>query len=194
MLVFADIGHQNKPARLNDRGVVKGDLVEVEIANRYVRALDRELRRLGHTCIVGGVGAYEERWAMADRLGADIYLQAHVNAGGGDRGEVFWDYRSLGRGSVLAELIAEEMAERVPWPVIARRCHPDDDGEPRDEDYGEAFGCIKGVKAVAVLTECYFVDGPQVGWFAGEEGVNACGIGIARGIHAWGSRFRASDR
>jgi len=194
MLVFADIGHQNKPARLNDRGVVRGDLVEVELANRYVRVLDRELRRLGHTCIVGGVGSYEERWAMADRLGADIYLQAHVNAGGGDRGEIFWDYRSRGRGSVLAERIAEEMVKLVPWPVRAHRCHPDDDGEARDEDYGEAFACIRGVRAVAVLVESYFIDGPRVDWFAGEEGVTACGIGIARGIHAWGSRLRASGR
>jgi N-acetylmuramoyl-L-alanine amidase len=194
LLVYADIGHQNKPQRINDRGVVRGSLVEVELATRYVRVLDRELRRLGHTCIVGGVGRYEDRWAQADALGASVYLQAHVNAGGGDRGEIFYDYRSRGRGSILAQQIAEEVGARVPWPVVAKNCHPDDDGEPRDEDYGEAFGCIKGVRAVAVLTESYFIDGPQVGWFASDAGLEAVGVGIAQGLARWSASLRASER
>lgn len=181
-LIVLDVGHAGKPQRPNDRGVIRGDLVEVELTWRYVLAADHELRRQGFQVLLGGSGSYESRWAQADALGALAYIQCHVNAGGGDRGEVFYDYRSTA-GRALATAVATELAEAMPWPVRALRCHPDDDGEPRDEDYGEAFSCIAGVRAVALVLEPYFIDGPQTAHFITH--LDAVGTALARGIAAW---------
>ena len=182
-LIYLDVGHRGKPQRLGDRGVVHGDLVEADLATRYALAADAELRRLGHDVVIGGVGRYEDRWAQADALGAIVYAQLHVNAGGGDRGEVFYDYRSIRRGAALAARVALALDAAVPWSVWTRRCKPDDDGEVRDEDYQEAFGCIAGVKAVARLWEPYFIDGPRVDDFV--ERLDVVGVALAQGIACW---------
>jgi N-acetylmuramoyl-L-alanine amidase len=182
MLVACNIGHAGRPSRWADRGAAFEGREETSIVRAYLDAADRELRRLGHRCVLLSDGEYSAQWKRADDYGADVYLAGHVNGGGGDRGEVFYDHRSA-RGKALAESIAKALDEVCPWPVVAKPCRPDDDGEPRDEDYSEAFNCIKGVRAVAVLIEAYFIDGPQRAWFLAN--LDAIGVAIARGIHTW---------
>lgn len=187
-LAYVDIGHRNKRGRLGDRGALRqdpqrGPLEEATLATLYGLALDAELRRLGWDVILGGAGDYEERWHQADELHADVYLQLHVNAGGGDRGEIFYDYRST-RGQRLAELVADRLGHVVRWPCRARACRPDTNGVPRDADYAEAFSTIAGVRAVALCVEPYFVDGPQFDAFHAH--LDDIGRAIAQGLAAWG--------
>lgn len=182
MLVAATIGHAGRLSRLRDRGAVAGGLEEVSLVRRYTDALDRELRRLGHDCILLSDGRYSDQWARADKAGSRVYLNCHVNAGGGNRGEVFYDYRSP-RGRALAEAVAAQLHREMPWHVWALAAMPDDDGQPRDEDHTEAYRCIEGVRAVALCVEPYFLDGPMVAWFV--EHVDEVGTAIARGIDAW---------
>ena len=127
-------------------------------------------------------GEYQAQWARADQYQAGVYLNGHVNAGGGDRGELFYDHRST-RGQALAEHVAAALGALVPWPCYARPCRPDTNGQPRDADYSEAFHCITGVKAVALCVEPYFLDGPRRVWFLAN--LNLIGQGLARGVDAW---------
>lgn len=182
MLIALDIGHRGKPSRLRDRGVVRDGVEETDLTTRYAVVADRELRRLGHECILLGDGEYADRWARADGYGAAVYAQLHVNAGGGDRGEVFYDHRSS-RGAKLAQAVAVELSRTWPWPSSAKACRPDTNNVARDGDYSEAYNCIRGVKAVAVVLEPYFIDGPRAARFLVEA--EYAGVALARGIHAW---------
>ncbi len=182
MILAATIGHAGRPSRWSDRGAAFEGAEEVSVVRRYLDAFDREARSLGHTVVLLSDGEYASQWARADLYKASVYLNCHVNAGGGDRGELFYDHRSA-RGRALAESVAVELGAVVPWPCRARACRPDTNGIPRDGDYSEAFGCIAGVKAVALCVEPYFLDGPRRAWFLGQ--LDTVGRALARGVDAW---------
>lgn len=187
--MVATIGHAGRRSRLADRGVVAtfgGERwEETAIVRRYTDRLDFHLRELGHSCILLSDGEYREQWARADGVGADVYLACHINAGGGNRGEFFFDHRSTA-GAALASAIVEAAAKELPWPCFARNCQPDTNGKARDGDYTEAYNCISGVKAVALCCEPGFIDGPHGARLIEPEIHDAIGEAIARGIHTWG--------
>ena len=193
MRFMLDPGHLDKPDRPHDRGAAYADREEVEIVLAYLSSADRWLRALGHEVFVGaGPGAYPERIALASRLGCAVYVQGHVDAGlagrPGDRGTVIYDHRSK-KGASLASFVAVAMGKVTPWPVKAAPSQPDDDGQPRDEDLSEAFGCISAayaLKPVAILLEPGFIDGALgSAWLAEPANVRSVGVALADGIHKW---------
>lgn len=183
MRVAIDLQHAGKPSRPDDRGASAFGVEEVSLTRLHLDGADRELRRLGHQVLPLSDGEYADRWARADAWRADVYVALHVNAGGGARGEVFHDYRST-HGPALAEAVAAALHDALRWPCAARPCRPDDDGQPRDEDYQEAYGCIRGVRAVAILVEPGFLDGPPEHRALLRDGA-LVGAALARGIDAW---------
>lgn len=179
MKVTLSVDHAGKPSHPNDRGAVwPGPPVieEVDLTRRYTAAADRELRRLGHVCVIMSDDVYANRWARTDAYKMDIYVACHINAGGGDRGEVYHDRRSK-RGAALAATVASILGRMVPWPCKAVSCGPGD----------RAFNCISGVRAVALCYEPGFLDCPvephRRTLFDDPEGI---GVALARGIDAWG--------
>lgn len=193
--ILLDPGHINKPDHIHDRGAAHRGLEEVTLAIQYLTAADRRLRQLGHeVLLVAGPGTYPERITQAHRLGCDIYVQGHINAGlagrAGDRGMAIYDHRSA-RGRALAGLVADSLGMVLPWPVTANEARPDDDGQPRDEDLTEAFGCIAAaypLKPVALLLEPAFIDGALgLGWLSNRGNLDVLGAALAAGIHVWGS-------
>ncbi len=180
--VALTIGHAGRPSKAGDRGAAFGGREEVEVAARYVLAMDQELRRLGVECLPLMGGGYAEHWALADGWGADVYLNCHVNAGGGDYAAIFFDHRSA-KGAALARAVAGEMTRALPWAARDIACRPDTNGAPRDGDFSEAFATIAGVRAVALCLEPYFLDGPRRLAFLGQ--LDSVGQAVARGIAAW---------
>lgn len=184
-LIVATIGHAGRPSRWNDRGACFDGVEEVTAVRRYLGSMDAELRRLGHQVALLSDGEYREQWARADAYGAQVYLNAHVNAGAGDYGLVFYDHRSRA-GLGLAEEVALALDEVVSWKVRPMACRPDTNGVPRDGDYSEAFNTIAGVKAPALCLEPYFLDGPRRRDFLAQ--LDAIGVALARGLAAWCAR------
>jgi N-acetylmuramoyl-L-alanine amidase len=182
MLVAATIGHAGRPGRWADRGAAFNGVEEASVVRRYTDALDQALRRRGHDCLLLSDGAYAEQWARADGYGAAVYLNCHVNAGGGDRGLILFDHRS-NRGQSLARAVAGEMTRALPWTVQDLACRPDTNGLPRDADFSEAFATIAGVRAVALCLEPYFLDGPRRLAFLDQLAL--VGEAIASGLHEW---------
>jgi N-acetylmuramoyl-L-alanine amidase len=182
VIVAATIGHAGRPSRWADRGAAFEGVEEASVVRRYLDAMDHELRRLGHTVVLLGDGEYADQWARADGYGAGVYLNAHVNAGKGDRGLVFYDHRSA-RGKALAESLAAELNRVLPWVTTAHPCRPDSNGVPRDGDFSEAFSCIRGVKAPAVCLEPYFLDGPRRVEFL--ACLDQAGVAVASGVDIW---------
>lgn len=191
--IMLDAGHLNKPSHPHDRGAVYAGREEAGIALAYLSSADAWLRALGHEVFVGaGPGTYPERIALASRLGCHVYVQAHIDAtptpGTADRGTVIHDHRSK-KGAALAASVAAELGKVTPWAVKVAAAQPDDDGQPRDEDLSEAFGCISAayaLKPVAILLEPAFIDGALgSAWLAGAANVRAIGVALADGIHKW---------
>lgn len=182
MIVALTIGHAGRPHNPADRGAAYEGVSEVSVVRRYTDLIDAELRRRGHTCYLLSDGAYSDQQARADSYGASVYINCHVNAGGGDRGEVFYDYRST-KGPKLALLIAEALQRRMGWPCFARKCQPDTNGVPRDADYSEAYGCIAGAKAPALCLEPYYLDGPRRADFLAR--LNDVAVAVVDGLEAW---------
>ncbi len=155
----------------------------------YTNSISSTLRSLGWRVEVRE-GKYSAAKAEADKLGATVYINAHINAGMGgrdsQRGEIFYDHRSKPtNGLALAASIADKLDDWTPFPVYPKSCRPDTNGTPRDGDYAEAFGCINGVRAVAVCTEPFFLDGQYRSDLRTNATLEKIGKSIADGVHAW---------
>lgn len=186
MLICLDLGHAGKPSRPDDRGAAANGHTEVSLCTPVVHTLDARLRERGHHVLLFPGGEYRDRWQRAHAWGADVYLQFHANAGGGDYASAYHDHRSS-RGRALADWTAHELAGALPWAVHATEARPDTNGIPGDE--GERpFACIGGcypLRPVGLLLELGFIDRPaHVSYLLGNVGVVA--EALARGIHTWG--------
>ena len=162
---------------------------ELDGIRLYVAACADRLRSHGWRVEVRE-GNYSNAKAEADALGATVYINAHINAGMGgrddQRGEVFYDRASKpANGPALAASVADHLDDWTPYHVYPKSCRPDSNGKPRDSDYAEAYGCIRGVRAVAVCTEPFFLDGAHRSELRSSEGLARIGVSIADGIDAW---------
>lgn len=177
MLIALDIQHRGKPNKWDDRGAAANGRDEVDYTTVIANAADEELRRLGYDVVVLSDDHYAERWGRAHQYQASCYIALHMNAGGGDRCEVYWDYRSpLANGYELARLIAHSMRQGLGWRSEAKEA----------KEGMNAWNVIEGLrplKPVGITFEPYFLDGPraQLAWEARE----LIGRQLALGIHNW---------
>lgn len=91
----------------------------------------------------------ETRIKEANAFGADLALDIHHNAGGGDGAEVFHT-KNGGKGKVLAENILGEM-KKIGQNSRGTKVRLNEKGQ----DY---FGFIRQTDMPAVLVECAFID------------------------------------
>lgn len=108
----------------------------------------------------------------------NVYLALHANAGGGNYGLWLYDSRST-KGRALAQSIANEVQKEFPhYPQKIRSCSA--------TDWSNAFYCIRGVKAVAICCEPWFLDNQKhVRDYMNEEGMKKLGYAIAMGVEKW---------
>ena len=184
MLVILDVQHIGKPHRPDDRGACHDGDEEAGLAMRYALSADKRLRHHGHKCIIVAEGHYASRWDRANAYGAQVYVACHVNAGGGDRAEIYYDHRTSPDGGVLlASKVGEFLQlalEGLEVRTIAAR--PMQDGQAKDAP-SRAFNTFKGVIPHALCFEPYFIDGPQADLFRQSLGI--VGYALADGINAW---------
>ena len=125
----------------------------MDYTSRICWATEAHLRKAGVSTVVISDSRYEDRWKRADAMGADCYLSLHMNGGGGDRAEVYHDYRtSANRGVALALSISGALDNRIPWSVQVKSAGAD----------SRAIRCIRGVRATGIVYEPAFLDGPRV--------------------------------
>lgn len=181
------IGHAGRTPP--DRGATYEGFYEIDGIRQYAAACAAQLRTLGWRVEVRE-GKYSVAKAEANALGATVYLNCHINAGMGgrnlQRGEIFYAVESPAHnGPALALAVADSLDDWTPFPVYAKSCRPDTNGTPRDSDYQEAHGCIRGVRAVALCTEPFFLDGALREYLRSAEGLSRIGVSIAVGINSW---------
>jgi len=178
-IIVLDIQHAGSPAsdHMGDRGAVFEGVEEVSLTRRYMDAADRRLRQLGHQVIPISDGHYSDRQARAEAYGAAVYVALHINAGKGDYGVIFYDYRST-KGPILAAAVVGQMKKHFTW---SQKSAP---AAPSDPLGGRAWNCIKNVgKPISLLIEPGFIDGPHRSDLIAR--IEEVGVALADGIHQW---------
>jgi hypothetical protein len=81
------------------------------------------------------------------------------------------------------------MAGSSPWPWASQAARPDDDDQPRDEDFSEALACIAAcyaLRPVGILLEPGFLTGPKGRTLIGEDRyLRDLSAQLAFGIDRW---------
>lgn len=145
---YIDLGHDE--AGDPDRGAVCGQFVEHDMVQIYGNALAECLINAGWEVKVKESGlSINESAAAANAFGADIVISCHINAGGGDRGEVIYSVRSAG-SEALANVICRgfEAAGQTVTRTYTKLNN-------RGTDY---FGILRLTKAHACIAEPFFLD------------------------------------
>lgn len=188
MRIVLDRGHgQKAPGAPFDPGACAGGLREVDLAAGYIRVAAGEIRAAGHEVLLLDSGTYDDRHARALAWAAEaphknaLYVQCHVNAGGGKYGVVEHDARSSW-GRTAAACLADALDElpetrlvRV-WPISSA---------------ARGWSCIDDIYAsptmAGLIFEPGFIDsaGHQALWTA--AGLAQVGRTLAEGIRRYAS-------
>lgn len=170
--VYIGIGHGG-----NDSGAVKY-LVEKDInlkmglaCRDYLEAAGVETKISRETDKAVSIN---QKVAEANAFGADLALDIHNNAGGGDGAEAFHSI-CYGTGAQLAKNILSEL-EKIGQNSRGTKIRKNSSGS----DY---FGFIRNTKMPAVITESVFVDNlADASQADTDEECKAFGEAIARGV------------
>ena len=198
MIAILDRGHGLKADGF-DPGVVRGDLREVDLATAYLDVAADILARAGVRVVRLDSGAYTERHKKALAAAGStpaLYVQGHVNAGGGSYGLVRPDARSK-RGAAAAVQVAKSLAEMTGQrtrtdPLYANSQAAEAGGRSADKEgswswWTRGHGCIAGVYAgpatiCGVLYEPFFIDDPREDWHTRHDLI---GSALAAGMLAF---------
>ena len=184
MLVVLDRGHgQKAPGAPFDPGCVSGALREVDLASAYIGHAEVRLRALGHRVEVIDSGTYDQRHARAiawaNGAGRALYVQCHVNAGGGAYALVEHDARSRA-GSRAADLMTAAL-DTLP-EVSTAKVHHLAPGE-------RGWVCIDDIWAAptmcGVIYEPGFIDAPAHATLWTPDGLERIGAVLAEGVHRY---------
>lgn len=182
--IVLDRGHHGK---LHDeRGATHGDLVEEVLTREYMRHAEDRLRELGHRVVVQSSHpekGYAQRLKRADAYRPRVYVQCHVNAGGGNYGMAGYDARSSW-GASCAQHIADRLGLACPElrSVRSQPCSPDDWTKRM---LATIAGMYTSKTACGICFEPGFIDqaGHRSMWTP--EGLKRVGLALADGIHAY---------
>ena len=183
MLVILDRGHGQKPDGF-DPGAISGSLREVDIVADYLAHAAGVLTAAGHDVRYLDSGGYDARhrqalaWA-AEVKGPALYVQCHVNAGGGGYGLVEYDRRSTW-GSTAAMCLADALTRAA--KLGSARTNPLDAGQ-------RGWVCIDDIYAsptmCGLIFEPGFIDAPAHASLWTPAGRVRVGDALADGIMAY---------
>ena len=169
--VYIGVGHGGK-----DPGAVKY-LVEKDINLKMALACEKFLNANGvETKISRDIDkevSIATKVNEANSWGADLALDIHNNAGGGDGAEVYHSI-NYGTGKVLADNILDEVKK------IGQNSRG---AKIKKGSNGDYFGFIRNTTMPAVITECVFVDNQADASQADTDAeCKAFGEAIAKGV------------
>ena len=179
LIVVLDIGHGVKPGRPYDPGATNGLLREVDLARAYADHAAIILSAAGLTVHRVDSGPYSDRHRRVCNVvmtSPGLYVQCHVNAGGGRYGLVEYDSRSsagLRAAAVLAHALTA-LPEASAGKTVGLSS-----GE-------RGFTCISGIwpapKMCGLIYEPGFIDTPQHAALWTAEGLQRVGRVLAAGV------------
>jgi len=111
MKIAISLGHWGKKDR--DRGAVWRGIKEAHLAARYMVELAIALEERGHQVWMLTYGSLYDRQRYANKLGADLYLECHLNYADkpGNYGLILYDARNpknKGRAEKMAKMLTKK--------------------------------------------------------------------------------------
>ena len=186
-MIYFDIQHIGKPHSRNDMGASIGDKPEQTEAywtSLYAFFAEMKLRSLGYECMRLSDGFYSSRHERVNSYASgntepSVYISCHINAGGGDKGIMFYHHRSSS-GKELARCISEKLASLTQISTCKTLPAKPDDWTKH------AYNTIKGVGSpVAICCEPFFIDSPKNQDLLTLDNIQRVGELLAEGIHMW---------
>lgn len=146
--VYIGVGHGG-----NDPGAVANGFKEEDLNLSVAKACYNALKRCGVEVKISRTSDVDvdlnKRIKEANNFGADLALDIHHNAGGGDGAEIYHT-KYFGKGHTLAKNILNEMIN------IGQNSRGT---KVKKNEYGnDYFGFIRMTNMPAVLVECAFID------------------------------------
>jgi N-acetylmuramoyl-L-alanine amidase len=169
--VYIGVGHGG-----SDPGAVANGIKEKDLTLDISKALRDYLARNGVETRISRETDKDVsiNWRVneANKWRADLFVEVHINAGGGDGAEVYHT-RFGGRGKTLAQNILN---------AICKLGQQSRGTKTKVEDGSDYFGVIRETNMPAVLVECAFIDTKDV-WLVDTHAERVqMGEAIGRGV------------
>lgn len=146
--VYVGIGHGGY-----DSGAVSNGFKEKDLTLSIGKYCNERLKQYGIETKISRTtdcdSSINSKVAASNAFKADVCMDIHINAGGGDGSEVYYSHVSSNGKKLAQSIVDATLAIRQNTRGIKTRV--DDDGT----DY---FGMIRMTDAPAVLVECAFID------------------------------------
>ena len=146
--VYVGIGHGG-----SDSGAVGNGFLEKNLTLSIGKYCNERLKQYGIETKISRTSdidsSINSKVAASNAFKADVCMDIHINAGGGDGSEVYYSHVSP-NGKKLAQAIVDSMV-KIGQNTRGIKTKLDTDGT----DY---FGMIRMTDAPAVLVECAFID------------------------------------
>lgn len=146
--VYVGIGHGG-----SDSGAVGNGFLEKNLTFSIGKYCNERLKQYGIETKISRTSdidsSINSKVAASNAFKADVCMDIHINAGGGDGSEVYYSHVSP-NGKRLAQSIVDSM-KKIGQNTRGIKTKLDTDGT----DY---FGMIRMTDAPAVLVECAFID------------------------------------
>ena len=146
--VYVGIGHGG-----SDSGAVANGMREKDLTLSIGKYCNERLKQYGIETKISRTtdcdSSINSKVAASNAFKADVCMDIHINAGGGDGSEVYYSHVSPNGKKLAQSIVDATLAIRQNTRGIKTRV--DDDGT----DY---FGMIRMTDAPAVLVECAFID------------------------------------
>lgn len=146
--VYVGIGHGG-----SDSGAVGNGFKEKDLTLSIGKYCNERLKQYGIETKISRTtdcdSSINSKAAASNAFKADVCMDIHINAGGGDGSEVYYSHVSKNGKKLAQSIVDATLAIRQNTRGIKTRV--DDDGT----DY---FGMIRMTDAPAVLVECAFID------------------------------------
>ena len=187
-LVFLDHQHSGKPNKWKDTGASNGNNNEIDLTWKYMFYARKALQDLGVDVCILADGRYSERHNRVNEYMNDpknkrkaIYVSCHTNAGSGNYGAVFYDYRSK-TGKALSMRITAFL-QHLEGLKISKAIQSEETGWTK-----HAYNTISGVKKpTAICYEPFFIRCADHRRYLTEDGLEEIGKALAYGISKfWG--------
>ena len=170
--VYVGIGHGG-----SDPGAIGNGFKEKNLTLSIGTYVTRRLKEYGievkQSRTTDCDSSINSKVAESNAFGADVCMDIHINAGGGDGSEVYYSHVSPNGKKLAQSIVDATLAIRQNTRGIKTRV--DDDGT----DY---FGMIRMTDAPAVLVECAFIDSSDIQIINTEAKRKVFGYAIADGV------------
>ena len=146
--VYVGIGHGG-----SDPGAVANGFKEKDLTLSIGKYCNERLKQYGIETKISRTtdidSSINSKVAASNSFGADVCMDIHINAGGGDGSEVYYSHTSA-NGKKLAQSIVSAMSA-IGQNTRGIKTKLDSNGN-------DWFGMIRMTDAPAVLVECAFID------------------------------------